>query len=269
MHTLNNIFQYIFNFNDTNVVTSWIVVLGALTIITLERIFPYDKRQKFFRKGLFNDFFWYTIVQNYILALFIGFLINYIDNHTGISRLQLLSNVPIWAIVLGSLLFHDLYIYWFHRWMHHNKYLWRLHEAHHSTEDVDWLSGSRSHAFEILINQTIEFAPFVLLGAPAEAAVIKGAFSAIWGMWIHSNVDVKMGKLQCIINGPEMHRWHHSNNDDEAHNRNFATKFAFWDFIFGTDYYPQNKKPKEYGISNYFPSNYLKQFLYAFRKFEE
>ena len=135
MQTLNNLFQYIFNFNDTNVITSWIVVFGALTIIALERIFPYDKKQKFFRKGLFNDFFWYTIVQNYILALFIGSLINYIDNHTGISRLQLLSNVPIWAIVLGSLLFHDLYIYWFHRWMHHNKYLWRLHEAHHSTED--------------------------------------------------------------------------------------------------------------------------------------
>jgi hypothetical protein len=39
--------------------------------------------------------------------------------------------------------------------------------------DVDWLSGARSHALEILINQTIEFAPIVLLGAAPEVALIK------------------------------------------------------------------------------------------------
>ena len=59
---------------------------------------------------------------------------------------------------------HDFYIYWFHRLQHRSAILWRIHEAHHATPEVDWLSGSRSHALEILINQTVEFAPIFLLG---------------------------------------------------------------------------------------------------------
>jgi len=266
---LKDIISFATNFSDPSVVSGYFVAVSALLLITLERFFPYKKGQKLFRKGFFNDFVLYTFAQSYVLGLLIGVLINFIDNNTGISRFQLLADVPVWAIVLTSLFFHDFYIYWFHRWMHNNKFLWRLHEAHHSTEDVDWLSGSRSHAFEIMINQTIEFAPFILLGAPAEAAVIKGAVSAVWGMWIHSNINVRTGWLQYIINGPEMHRWHHSDKDDDAYNMNFATKFAFWDFLFGTAYFPRDKKPLFYGIGSFFPDNFFKQFFFAFRKFDK
>ncbi|KAB2909839.1 MAG: sterol desaturase family protein [Ignavibacteriales bacterium] len=253
--------------DTTTIATAAFIVISAAIIVALERKYPYTKNQKFFREGFFNDFALYTIVQSYVLGLIIGELIKFIDSQTGIQRFQLLADVPVWAIVLGSLIFHDFYIYWFHRWMHNNKFLWRLHEAHHSTKEVDWLSGSRSHAFEILINQTVEFAPFVLLGAPAEAAVIKGAISAVWGMWIHANVDVHSGKLQYIINGPEMHRWHHSDKLEEAYNTNYATKFAFWDYMFGSAYFPGREKPKWYGLSIDFPTNYIKQFFFAFRKF--
>ncbi|GJQ32351.1 MAG: fatty acid hydroxylase [Ignavibacteriaceae bacterium] len=253
----------------TTLVTSALIVGSAGIMIFFERKYPYTKGQKFFREGFFNDLVLYTIVQSYVLGLIIGELIKFIDNQTGIQRLQLLADTPVWLIVLGSLIIHDFYIYWFHRWMHNNKYLWRLHEAHHSTKDVDWLSGSRSHAFEIMINQTIEFAPFILLGAPAEAAVIKGAISAIWGMWIHSNIDVNTGKLQYFINGPEMHRWHHSDKVDEAYNMNYATKFAFWDYLFGTVYFPGREKPKWYGIPVEFPRNFVKQFFFAFRRFSD
>jgi sterol desaturase/sphingolipid hydroxylase (fatty acid hydroxylase superfamily) len=135
---------------------------------------------------------------------------------------------------------------------------------------VDWLAGSRSHALEIMINQTIEFTPIVLLGAAPEIAVIKGMIDALWGMYIHSNIDVHSGKLQYIINGPEMHRWHHADKDTNAYNKNFGTKFAFWDWIFGTAYFPRNEKPKYYGLSHLnFPKNYFKQLLFAFRKFEK
>jgi hypothetical protein len=153
-----------------------------------------------------------------------------------------------------------------HRWQHSNKWLWRIHEAHHSPKKVDWLSGSRSHALEILINQTVEFLPIVLLGAPVEVIAYKGVISAVWGMYIHSNLDVKTGKLQKIINGPEMHRWHHSTG--KGRNRNFATKLAIWDWIWGTAYLPETK-PDEYGLKTYFPAHYLSQTLFAFRSFKQ
>jgi sterol desaturase/sphingolipid hydroxylase (fatty acid hydroxylase superfamily) len=233
-------------------------------IITLERLFPYNKGQKIFREGFVDDFIFYNFLQSFVLGIIISYLIEFIDNTSELSRLQLISGWPVWLQLLLFLVTHDIYIYFFHKWQHKNKYLWRLHEAHHSPKEVDWLSGVRSHALEILINQTVEFLPIVLLGAAPEVAIYKGAVSAVWGMWIHSNIDVKTGKLQLIINGPEMHRLHHSVG--KGRNRNFATKLAIWDWLFGTAYLPDDFKPKEYGLKTFFPDNYFKQTVYTFRK---
>lgn len=249
------------------IISYLIIISAALLFVILERIFPYNKGQEIFREGFFDDLALYTIAQSYILGIFIfTFIINSIDSITGISRLRLFADVPIWLQLIFYLITHDFYIYWMHRWQHKNKFLWRLHEAHHSPKKVDWLSGSRSHAFEILINQTIEFLPIVLLGSPPEVAAYKGVISAVWGMYIHSNINVKTGKLQMIFNSPEMHRWHHTTG--KGRNKNFATKLAIWDWIFNTAYLPP-EKAEEYGLKTYFPDNYFKQFIYAFRPFKK
>jgi sterol desaturase/sphingolipid hydroxylase (fatty acid hydroxylase superfamily) len=111
----------------------------------------------------------------------------------------------------------------------------------------------------------------VLLGAAPQVAVLKGAVSAIWGMFIHSNVDVRLGALQYVINGPEMHRWHHA-IDRAAYGKNFSTKLAVWDWIFGTAYFPDPARSKAsgYGLDyaeypEHFPVDYLVQQAYAFR----
>jgi sterol desaturase/sphingolipid hydroxylase (fatty acid hydroxylase superfamily) len=205
------------------------------------------------------------LIQSYVLALLISMLIRAIDAHTGWSRLQLVAAWPLWAQVAFFVVAHDLYIYLFHRWQHASPALWRLHEAHHSNPSVDWLAAARSHSLEIVINQTIEFAPMVLLGAAPEVPLIKGALSAVWGLYIHANLDVRTGRLQWLLNGPEAHRWHHA-VDAEARNRNFATKLALWDRLFGTAYLPAGRKPSGYGLpGTAFPQGYLGQHLFAFR----
>jgi sterol desaturase/sphingolipid hydroxylase (fatty acid hydroxylase superfamily) len=257
-------------FNNISFICTAGIIAGALIIILLERFFPYVKNQKFIRTGFFNDFFLYTFVQSYVMGFIISLLIRFIDSQTNISRLHIVSSWGIWQQLLFFFVVHDLYIYWFHRWQHNNKYLWRLHEAHHSNKDVDWLAGARSHPLEILIDQTVEFAPMVLMGAAPEVPLIKGTIDALWGMYIHSNIDVHSGWLQYIINGPEMHRWHHADKNEKAYNRNYSTKLAIWDWVFKTQYFPPGEKPKFYGLSQVnFPKNYIKQVLYAFRKFEE
>lgn len=247
---------------------SYLLILGfAVLYIILERIFPYTKGQKFLREGFWDDFALYTIAQSYILGIFIfNYVIYYIDNTTGISRFGLFADVPIWIQLVFFTVTHDIYIYFFHKWQHKNKWLWRIHEAHHSPKEVDWIAGSRSHALEIFINQTIEFAPIVLLGSPPEVIAYKGVISAAWGMWIHANIDVHTGWLQKIINGPEMHRWHHSTG--KGRNRNFSTKLAIWDWIFDTAYFPE-EKPDQYGLKTFFPRHYFSQFLFAFRNFKK
>lgn len=262
---INYVRNYIVGMSDAEFISIVIIVSAALLIIILERVFPYTKGQKIFREGFFDDFALYSIAQSYILGIIIfSYIIRFIDNSTGISRLNLFEDIPVWLQLLFFLVTHDLYIYWMHRWQHKNKYLWRIHEAHHSPKKVDWLSGSRSHALEIFLNQTIEFLPIVLLGSPVEVIAYKATISAVWGMHIHSNINLQTGNLQTIINGPEMHRWHHSTG--KGRNRNFATKFAFWDWIFGTAYLP-DYKPDEYGLKTYFPAHYFMQTIYAFRSF--
>jgi len=263
----NSIFNYLGGLSSAEIISTSLIILSAIVFVILERLFPYTKDQRILREGFFDDFAMYTIAQNYVLSIIIfGGIIHFIDNTTGISRLQLLAGIPIWAQLIFFVVTHDLYIYWMHRWMHKNKWLWRLHEAHHSPKKVDWLSGSRSHPLEIILNQTIEFAPIILLGAPVEVIAYKGLISAVWGMYIHCNVDIKSGWLQKIINGPEMHRWHHSTG--KGRNRNFATKFAFWDWMFGTAYLPETKAD-EYGLKTYFPAHYISQTLFAFRSFKK
>jgi sterol desaturase/sphingolipid hydroxylase (fatty acid hydroxylase superfamily) len=258
-------------FSSLQGISLLVIIISALIFVLFERLYPYTKGQKVFREGFFNDFVLYSIVQSYVLGLIIFAFLNYIKSHTSLYDYSILSKLPVMGQLVILLLIHDFYIYWFHKWMHHNKYLWRIHEAHHSTKDVDWLSGSRSHSLEILINQTIEFAPIILLGASPEIAVYKGMISAIWGMFIHCNIDIRLGKLQYIVNGPEMHRWHHSDDGGREFQNNYSTKFAFWDWIFGTAFFPDpgKRKPLKYGLSDTpdFPSNYFMQHIFAFRKF--
>lgn len=269
-----------------------IIFSAALLMVILERLFPYTKDQKIFREGFFNDVIMYSIVQSYLLGLIIFGFLNWIKFNTNLYEYSLIVNWPIWVQVLFFVITHDFYIYWFHRWQHSNEVLWRTHEAHHSPKTVDWLSGSRSHSLEILINQTVEFAPIILLGAAPEVAIYKGMISAIWGMFIHSNIDIRLGKVQYFINGPEMHRWHHSDDGGREFQNNYGTKLAIWDWIFGTAFFPNpdERKPKQYGLSdtpdyplskeefkkeNFFKVllydfvSYIKQHSFAFRRFEK
>jgi sterol desaturase/sphingolipid hydroxylase (fatty acid hydroxylase superfamily) len=241
------------------------VVLGwALALWGLERRLPYD-RQRFVREGFWTDLVFYTLVQSYVVGLAIAGLIRWLDEATGLRQLGLVSGWPVWGQVAFFVVSHDFYIYWFHRWQHRSPVLWRLHEAHHSNTSIDWLAGLRSHSLEILVNQTIEFAPIVLLGAAPEVPLIKGMIGAIWGLWIHANVDVRTGRLQWVLNGPEAHRWHHA-IDLEARDRNFATKLALWDRLFGTAFLPRDRKPAGYGLTDVeFPRGYVRQHLFAFR----
>lgn len=237
-----------------------VIVAGALVLVALERRFPYRAGQPLVRAGFWNDLVGYALVQSYLLGLVISAIIGWIA-----CRSHLVTGWPV-AMQLGFFVVtHDFYIYWMHRLQHRSPLLWRIHEAHHSTADVDWLSGARSHALEILVNQTIEFAPIVLLGAAPEVIVWKGVVSAVWGMYIHSNIDVRSGWLQRVVNGPEMHRWHHSAEEADG-GYNYATKLAIWDWLFGTARAP-GARPAAYGLADVdFPRGFLAQQLFAFRR---
>ena len=253
------------NLVTVQIISLVFIAVSALVFILLERWRPYTPGLKIFREGLWTDFLLYTLAQSYLAGIIIAYFASWLDGVSA-GRPEVVTSWPVWLQVLFFLVLHDLYIWWFHKLCHSNKYLYRLHEAHHSPREVDWLSGARSHFLEILINGFVEFLPIILLGAAPEVALIKGAISAVWGMFIHANLDVKLGRLGYVINGPELHRWHHA-NDPRGRFRNFGTKLSVWDWMWGTAYHP-DLKPESYGLPYDYPlNNYFKQHWAALRPF--
>jgi hypothetical protein len=65
-----------------------------------------------------------------------------------------------------------------------------------------------------------------------------------------------------------MHQWHHA-NDRAVFYANYSTKFAIWDWLFGTAYLPGRKKPAEFGLYYDYPKDYFLQHLFAVKKVDE
>ncbi len=254
-------------------VTTIILFCWIAFMITWERISPYRKGLPFFRDGFWVDLVWYTLIQSYFLKILIfDYIIAPVQVHYNWVGVNFMTHWPIWAQVSFFVITHDLYIYLFHRFQHSSKFFWRTHEAHHSGKQVDFMAGSRSHIAEIIINQTIEFGPIILLLGPYSVVIpIKAMLDATLGMFIHANINVKLGKLKYFLNSPELHQWHHANYQEVFH-ANFSTKFAIWDYLFGTVYFPDHKpgdKPENWGLYYDYPKDYFAQHAFSVKRFDE
>jgi hypothetical protein len=71
-----------------------------------------------------------------------------------------------------------------------------------------------------------------------------------------------------------MHQWHHANHH-EVFYKNYSTKLAIWDWIFGTGFLPNLKplnfsvsKPKMFGLPYAYPQGYWSQLAYAIIRFD-
>jgi sterol desaturase/sphingolipid hydroxylase (fatty acid hydroxylase superfamily) len=241
-----------------------LLVSAAVSLIALERGLPYRRGQALLRRGALTDFVIYSLVQGYLLALFVAFVVQPLEPIAERARNSAFARLPLFAQIVFFLVTHDLLLYWFHRWQHASRLLWRTHEPHHSNTEIDWVAGSRASPIEIVLTELMKYVPVLVLGAPPQVVLIRGTIDAIWGMYLHCNVDVRSGALQYVVNGPEMHRWHHA-LDEVARNKNFATKFAAWDWLFGTAYWPRHGQPIAYGLPEGERDGYLAQQLFSLR----
>ena len=130
----------------------------------------------------------------------------------------------------------DFVIYLQHLLVHAAPTLWRLHRVHHADLDYDVTTGARFHPVEIILSMLIKFATIAVLGPPVVAVVIFEVLLNALAMFNHGNVRLPLALdrvLRFIIVTPDMHRVHHSVEDNEA-NSNFGFNLSLWDRIFGT-----------------------------------
>lgn len=144
--------------------------------------------------------------------------------------------VPTWLAVPLAVIAMDFVIWLQHVMVHAVPVLWRLHRVHHADLDYDVTTGSRFHPMEIGLSMLIKFATITVLGPPVVAVVIFEVLLNATAMFNHGNVRLPGGVdrvLRWFVVTPDMHRVHHSVEDDET-NSNFGFNLPWWDRLFGT-----------------------------------
>jgi len=144
--------------------------------------------------------------------------------------------VPFWAAVPLAVIAMDFVIWLQHVMVHAVPALWRLHRVHHADLDYDVTTGARFHPLEIILSMLIKFATIVVLGPPVLAVVIFEVLLNATSMFNHGNIRLPLGldrMLRWVLVTPDMHRVHHSIEDDET-NSNFGFSLPWWDRLFGT-----------------------------------
>ncbi len=145
-------------------------------------------------------------------------------------------DAPVGMALVLSVVVMDLVIYLQHVMVHAVPLFWRLHRVHHADLDYDVTTGARFHPLEIILSMLIKFATILLLGPPLVAVVIFEVLLNATAMFNHSNVRLPTGldrMLRWFLVTPDMHRVHHSVEDDET-NSNFGFNLTWWDRLFGT-----------------------------------
>ncbi len=144
--------------------------------------------------------------------------------------------VPFLLAVPLAVIAMDFVIWLQHVMVHAVPALWRLHRVHHADLDYDLTTGARFHPLEILLSMLIKFATIVVLGPPMVAVVIFEVLLNATAMFNHGNIRLPAALdrvLRWFVVTPDMHRVHHSVEDDEC-NSNFGFNLPWWDRLFGT-----------------------------------
>ena len=177
------------------------------------------------------------------------------------------SNAHILLQLLLVTLIVDFFKYWYHRWTHEVPLLWRMHSIHHCLDRLEMLRASYFFPLDIFLTVGIGTAALLAFGVPYEVIIFHNVWAGITGLLNHSNVDLKCGFFDTILNSPGHHRAHHSVHSP-GFDTNYGSFFNFVDRIFGTRYLPEDQRSTEpLGLDESYdmPTTVLKQLAVPFR----
>lgn len=159
----------------------------------------------------------------------------------------------------------DFTTYWVHRAFHRVPLLWRFHAVHHSSEQMDWLAGSRQHLGETVVTRAVGFVPVFVLGFADVAVYAYILFISFHAVLIHANARIEFGWFERVLTSPRYHHWHHT-GQPELIDKNFAVLLPLWDVLFGTALWRKDW-PARYGLADgAMPESWLGQLVAPLRR---
>ncbi|MCL2542363.1 MAG: sterol desaturase family protein [Nocardioidaceae bacterium] len=150
-----------------------------------------------------------------------------------------------WWYWLALLLAQDLLYYGNHRFVHRVNIGWAAHQAHHSSEYMNFGTALRQKWnpwFELAF-----FLPLPFLGFAPWTIYVAFSFNLIYQFFVHTEQIHKLWRpIELVFNTPSHHRVHHG-SDPEYLDKNYGGILIVWDRLFGS-FQPELKRPT-YGLT--------------------
>jgi len=252
------------------------LIVISLVVWLLEIVFPWRKDQSAFRKDFwldgfymfFNFFIFSVAISGFYKLLQLGF------EDIGITDKSLAlfdpSGWPMWGQLLIFFVVLD-FVQWFtHTLLHKYSFLWKFHKVHHSVKEMGFAAHLRYHWMENILYKPLKtFGVMILFGFEPQQAYIVHFLAITIGHFNHANIKVTWGPLKYIFNNPVMHLYHHAHDLPEGKfGVNFGISLSLWDYIFKTDYIPEDSGTIELGFpgDEKFPTDFVGQNTYGFKK---
>ncbi len=248
----------------------------SLVVWLLEIVFPWRKDQSVFRQDFwldgfymfFNFFIFSVAISGFYKLLQLGF------EDIGITDKSVAlfdpSGWPMWGQLLIFFVVLD-FVQWFtHTLLHKYSFLWKFHKVHHSVKEMGFAAHLRYHWMENILYKPLKtFGVMILFGFEPQQAYIVHFLAITIGHINHANIKVTWGPLKYIFNNPVMHLYHHAHDLPEGKfGVNFGISLSLWDYIFKTDYIPEDSGTIELGFpgDEKFPTDFVGQNTYGFKK---
>ena len=250
------------------------MVEGVAILVLLlfcEWKFPYQKRWAMTLPFLFKRDLIFIIVNATVIGLttlLVGALAIFVSNFTQGP----LSEKSIWLQVLVGLFAFEVLQYSVHRFMHESRgplthFLWRSHAIHHLPQQLYVVMHAVFHPINaIFVRVLVQLLPVWIFGFDPLAVFITVSIVGLHGLISHFNMDMRMGWANYLFVGPELHRYHHSANSNEA--ANYGSTLSLFDLLLNTFHYTPGIAPDALGLKSEdgYPEQIeaLKSFLFAF-----
>ena len=249
-----------------------VAYVSLLTAGLMEWLHPFAPKWRRSHGDVLTDLahqvFTSLLAQTLRVLLVVGFFLLVRHTVEDFAILSWPAHWPMWSQAILGLVIAEFGDYWRHRLFHEWHLAWRLHAVHHCSRRVYFLNANRFHFIDACLASLAGAVPLALCGASPEVAALVGLFTSLHGPWQHANVHYRLGWLNWIFSGAELHRWHHSTTIREC-NSNYGNNLIVFDALFGTRYLPAAPQDVEQiGLGAYdrwFPQTWWRQQLVPFR----
>jgi sterol desaturase/sphingolipid hydroxylase (fatty acid hydroxylase superfamily) len=238
--------KYLNAFSICSYVLFFLAILIEYLISYKNNLNDYEKNDSFFNIGTGLFYLIFPVILGTSLTIFL---------YEILSKFAFFEMPGVWsALIRGEKLYwwafliliftDDFCYYWFHRISHVSRFLWCIHEVHHSSKKYNFTVFLRA-SFLDYVPQGLFYIPLFLLGFKLEDIFFQMAINFTYQFWLHTKYTGRIYLLDYIFNTASHHRVHHAKNIQYL-DKNYGGIFIIWDILFKT--FEREKEKVEYGV---------------------